>query len=64
LGELVFVGLGLFDEMGISLRGIEEVREADYIFAEFYTSLMAGFSMENFKGIVGKRVAVVSRKVL
>jgi len=64
MGELVFVGLGLFDELDISLRGLEEVKSADFVFAEFYTSLMAGFSIENFEGVAEKRVTVVSRRVL
>ncbi len=64
VGELVFVGLGLFDERDISLRGLEEVKRADFVFAEFYTGLMAGFSMENFSKTVGKEVAVVSRRNL
>jgi len=64
MGELVFVGLGLFDELDISLRGLDEVRKADFVFAEFYTSLMAGFSMENFRRIAGKEVTVVSRRIL
>jgi len=58
------VGLGLFNELDISLRGLEEVRKADFVFAEFYTSLMAGFSMENFSRITGKKITVVSRKIL
>jgi diphthine synthase len=64
LGGLVFVGLGLFDEQDISLRGLEEVKEADFVYAEFYTSLMAGLSLLNLERIAGKRVTVVSRKTL
>jgi len=64
LGELIFVGLGLHDEKGISLRGIEETKEADAVFAELYTSLMAGLSVERLEGIVGKRISVVSRQTL
>ena len=64
LGELVFAGLGLCDEKDISLRGLEEAREADAVFAEFYTSLMAGLSLQKLEGLVGKRVSVVSRQTL
>lgn len=62
LGELVFVGLGLYDEMGISLQGLEEVKTAGYLFVELYTSLMPDFSIENFQRICGKKVRSVSRK--
>ncbi len=63
-GELVFVGLGLFDEYDISLRGLEEIKKADYVFAEFYTSLMRGFSIENLQKMVRKKILIVSRKTL
>jgi diphthine synthase len=64
LGELVFVGLGLNDEMGISLCGLEEVKTADAAFIELYTSFMPNFSLEHFEAISGKRLKVVSRMEL
>jgi diphthine synthase len=64
LNELVFVGLGLYDEKDISLRGLEELKEADTVFAEFYTSLMPGLSIANLEKLIGKKVTVVSRRVL
>ena len=64
MGELVFIGLGLFDEMDMSLRGLEEARQASFVYAELYTSLMASLSLEHLKKIAGKDVTVVSRKVL
>jgi diphthine synthase len=64
LGELVFVGLGLHDETGITLRGVEEIKNADVLFAELYTSLMPDISLERLEEIAGKKVMVVSRRVL
>ena len=64
LGEIVFVGLGLDDEMGISLRGLEEVKTANNVFLELYTSLMPNFSIERFESISQKRLTVVSRREL
>ncbi len=64
LNELVFIGLGLYDEKDISLRGLEELREADTVFAEFYTSLMPGLSIQKLEEMIGKEVRVVSRRVL
>lgn len=61
LGEVVFVGLGLHDELGISLRGLEEVKTADMVFVELYTSLLPNFSIERFEEIAGKRLHVVLR---
>lgn len=37
MGELVFIGLGI-DEGYITLKGIEEAKKCDRVFAEFYTS--------------------------
>lgn len=59
--ELVFVGLGLHDEKGISLQGIEETRTADHAFIELYTSILPCFSMKRFEEIVNKKVRIVSR---
>jgi diphthine synthase len=64
LGEIVFVGLGLHDEMGISLRGLEEVKTADNVFIELYTNLMADFSKENLEKISGRKLQTVSREEL
>jgi diphthine synthase len=64
LNELVFVGLGLYDEKDISLRGLEELKEADTVFAELYTSLLPGLSIRKLEEIIGKAVRVVSRRVL
>ncbi len=64
LGEIIFVGLGLHDEMGISLRGLREVKTADATFIEFYTSLMPNFSLKRFENISEKKLHVVSRREL
>lgn len=60
-GELVFIGLGLHDELGLTLRGQTEARSCDLLFAEFYTSPMPGLKMEGLKAVVGKEVKVLSR---
>jgi len=64
LNGLVFIGLGLYDEKDISIRGLEELKEADAVFAEFYTSLMPGLSIRKLEEMIGKEVKVVSRRVL
>ncbi|MEM4700556.1 MAG: diphthine synthase [Candidatus Bathyarchaeia archaeon] len=64
MGELVFVGVGLHDEGGISLNGLGEVKSADSVFIELYTSLLPGFSIERFEALAGKSARVVSRKEL
>ena len=64
MGELVFVGLGLHDENDISLRGLEEVKTADFVFAELYTSVMKGLKIEKLETLAGKRIVLVSRRML
>jgi diphthine synthase len=64
LKELVFIGLGLNDEKGISLRGLEETKTADHIFIELYTSLLPDFSLKHLEALSGKRVHVVARRNL
>ena len=59
--ELVFVGLGLEDENGISIQGLEEVKSAESVFIELYTNLMPNFSLNNFQNKSGKQINVLSR---
>jgi diphthine synthase len=61
-GELVFIGLGLHDEYGMSLRGQTEAKSCDVLFMEYYTNLMPGLQLANLKKIIGKDVQLVSRK--
>ncbi len=62
MGELVFVGLGLHDEKGITLRGLEEARAADVVFAEFYTSALLGTRLAAVETLVGKPIRRLSRE--
>lgn len=61
-GELVFIGLGLHDEYGLSLRGRAEAESCDLLFAEFYTGVMPGLQLENLVKIIGRDVKLLSRK--
>jgi len=62
LKELVFVGLGLNDEKGISIHGLEEAKTADSVFMELYTSLLPDFSLERFEALLGKTITTLSRR--
>jgi diphthine synthase len=64
LKELVFVGLGLHSEKGISLQGVEEAKTADHIFMELYTNFLPDFSAKRFEAIIGKKVCILSRHEL
>ncbi|MCQ1535837.1 diphthine synthase [Methanosarcina sp. KYL-1] len=59
---LTFIGLGLFDEYDISLKGLEAVREADLVYVEFYTSCLMGTDLEKMEKLYGKKVHVLARE--
>ncbi|MEM2897496.1 MAG: diphthine synthase [Candidatus Bathyarchaeia archaeon] len=58
---LTFIGLGLHDERGVTLKGLSEARRAEIVFAEFYTSLMPRFKIRNFEKLIGKPIKVLKR---
>ncbi len=62
MGELVFIGLGLHDEKGITLRGLEEARAADVLFADFYTSALLGTRIEAVEALLGKPITRLTRE--
>ena len=64
MAELVFVGLGLCDEKDVSLRGLEEMKEAISVYAELYTSVMYGLSIQKLEKRVGKEISIASRGML
>jgi diphthine synthase len=62
--EIVFVGLGLNDEKGISIQGLEEIKSAENVFIELYTNLMPNFSLDNLKHMSKKQPYILSRHEL
>lgn len=60
---LTFVGLGLGDEKDITFRGFEAVKDADVVYAEFYTSKIYT-SLESLEKFFGKKIKVLGREDL
>jgi len=60
---LVLIGLGLFDEKDLSLRGIEEAKKANKVYIELYTTAWFG-DLEKLEEIIGKKIKVLKRKDL
>src|SRR5207245_3922597 len=58
---VAFIGLGLNDERGLTLEGLEEARHASSVFAEFYTNIMPGLDRKKLELLLGKRIVVLSR---
>lgn len=61
-GKLTFIGLGLYDEKDLSVKALEEIRNSDKVFAEFYTSKMMGASIEKLEDFFGKKITVLNRE--
>ncbi|WP_099209969.1 diphthine synthase [Thermococcus henrietii] len=59
---LYFIGLGLYDEKDITLKGLETARKCDKVFAEFYTSLLAGTTIDKVEELIGKPIVRLSRE--
>ena len=59
---LSFVGLGLYDEKDVSLKGLETIRNSDLVYAEFYTSRLMGTSTERLEELYGKKIRLLGRE--
>ena len=58
---LTFIGLGLYDERDISVKGLDAVASADRVYAEFYTSRLMGTTLTRLEEFYGKKVHQLSR---
>jgi len=58
---LTFVGLGLYDERSITAAGRDAIRDADRVFAEFYTSRLAGATVADLEAYHGVDIEVRNR---
>jgi diphthine synthase len=61
-GQLIFVGLGLYDEQDVSLKGLRELQRCEKVFAEFYTSKLGEFNKQAFEKTIGKKIEILSRE--
>src|SRR5712692_8545779 len=59
--SVAFIGLGLNDEKGLTVEGLEEARHANSVFAEFYTNTMPGLDRGKLELLLGKKVVVLNR---
>ncbi|WNY28410.1 hypothetical protein MmiEs2_05950 [Methanimicrococcus stummii] len=59
---LTFIGLGLFDEQDISLKGLQAVQAADLVYLEFYTSYLMGTTIEKMEELYGKQIIRLMRE--
>ena len=59
--SVAFIGLGLNDEKGLTIEGLEEARQASSVFAEFYTNTMPGLDRGKLELLLGKKIVVLNR---
>lgn len=60
--KLFLVGIGVSDEKGISLRGLETLKGCGKIFAETYTNLIPEGTLSRLELLVGKKIVLLSRE--
>ncbi len=60
---ITFVGLGLWDAKDITLRGIEAIKKADRVYAEFYTSRLSS-GIEELEEELGVEIGLLERRDL
>jgi len=58
---LVLVGLGLYDENGVTVRGLKALQDADIVFSECYTSKLVPGSIERLAALTGKEIGELGR---
>jgi len=61
-GRLTFIGLGLYDEKDISLKGLEEIKKCDKVYAEFYTAKLTGTDIKKIEKKIRKKIEILSRE--
>jgi diphthine synthase len=59
---LYLIGLGLWDEKDISVKGLETAKKCDHVYLERYTSVMFGTSLEKIEKLLGKTVVPLDRE--
>ncbi|ABN06562.1 diphthine synthase [Methanocorpusculum labreanum Z] len=59
---LTFIGLGLFDEYDVSVRGLDAIKSADTVFLEVYTSVLMGAPIERLEAFYGKKITPLYRE--
>ena len=64
MSTVSFIGMGLNNEKGITLQGLEQAKLADSVFAELYTNVMANLNMHELEVLIGKQITVLTRNQL
>ncbi len=57
---LYLIGLGLYDEKDITLKGVEAAKKCDLVYVELYTSPWKG-SLKELEKLIGKKIVTLQR---
>ena len=60
---LYFIGIGLNDEKDISLKGLDLVKKADFVYLETYTSKL-NCNLSYLEQLYGKKIILADRKMV
>lgn len=61
-GTLTFIGLGLYDDEGLSIKGMKEIRASDEVFAEAYTSMLVAGALDRLESRAGRKIQLLDRE--
>ena len=57
---LYLIGLGIWDEKDLSIKGLEACKKSKEIYAELYTARWGG-SLKNLEKLIGKKIRLLER---
>jgi len=57
-----FIGLGLYDERDVSVKGIDALKKVDAVYAEFYTARLFGGSISSLEDTIGCEIQILTRE--
>ena len=57
-----FIGLGLYDERDVSVKGIDALKKVDAVYAEFYTARLFGGSISSLEDMIGCKIQILTRE--
>ena len=60
---LYLIGLGLCNEKDITVKGLEYIKQSDYIYMEYYTSML-GIDSSKLEEYYGKKIILADREMI
>ena len=60
---LYLIGLGLCNEKDITVKGLEYIKQSDYIYMEYYTSIL-GINSKKLEEYYGKKIILADREMI